>query len=92
MRRVLASNTRVNVFHRGFVACDSYDNGQQAMEQVQCPTTFILGQLDQMTPPKSAKALQQKARYGHTALLKAGHSLMTEDPDGVLMALVHLLR
>src|SRR3954466_9521829 len=24
MRRVLASNTKVNVFHRGFVACDSY--------------------------------------------------------------------
>lgn len=92
MRRVLASNTRVNVFHRGFVACDSYDQGEQAMERVQCPTAFILGQLDQMTPPKSAKLLQQKARHGHTVLLKAGHSLMTEDPDGVLEALLQLLR
>ena len=26
-RRVLASNTEVNIFHRGFVACDSYAHG-----------------------------------------------------------------
>ena len=27
-RRVLASNPTVNVFHRGFKACDSYANGE----------------------------------------------------------------
>jgi pimeloyl-ACP methyl ester carboxylesterase len=92
MRRVLASNPRVNVFHRGFAACDAYDEGEQAMERVQCPTLFILGSLDQMTPPKTAHTLQQKARHGHTVLLPAGHSLMTEDPDGVLRALLKLLQ
>lgn len=92
MRRVLASNPRVNVFHRGFVACDSYDQGEQAMERVQCPTLFILGTHDQMTPPKAAKTLSSRAKHGQTVLLRAGHSLMTEDPDGVLMALCRFLQ
>jgi len=92
MRRVLASNPKVNVFHRGFVACDRYDQGEQAMDRVQCPTLFILGQHDQMTPPKAARALSSRAKQGQTVMLRAGHSLMTEDPDGVLMALTSFLK
>ena len=30
-RRVLRANPKVNVFHRGFVACDQYANGINAM-------------------------------------------------------------
>jgi len=92
MRRVLASNPRVNVFHRGFVACDRYDQGEQAMQRVPCPTLFILGTHDQMTPPKAAQRLTSRAQHGQTVLLRAGHALMTEDPDGVLMALTHFLK
>lgn len=92
MRRVLASNPRVNVFHRGFVACDRYDQGEQAMDRVQCPTLFLLGTHDQMTPPKAAQTLSRRARHGQTVLLRAGHSLMTEAPDGVLDALFRFLR
>ena len=92
MRRVLASNPKVNVFHTGFMACDRYDQGEQAMERVECPTLFLLGTHDQMTPPKAAQGLAAKARHGHTVLLRAGHSLMTENPDGVLMALLRFLK
>jgi pimeloyl-ACP methyl ester carboxylesterase len=92
MRRVLASNPKVNVFHRGFVACDSYDQGEQAMDKVECPTLFILGTHDQMTPPKAAQSLSKRAKHGQTVLLRAGHSLMTENPDGVLMALLRFIR
>jgi pimeloyl-ACP methyl ester carboxylesterase len=92
MRRVLASNPRVNVFHRGFVACDRYDQGEQAMAQVTCPVLFILGSRDQMTPPKAAQPLVQAARHGRVVQLRAGHSLMTETPDGVLNALFGFLR
>ncbi len=92
MRRVLASNPRVNVFHRGFVACDRYDQGEQAMDRVQCPTLFLLGTHDQMTPPKAAKTLSSRSKHGQTVMLRAGHSLMTEDPDGVLMALTSFLK
>jgi pimeloyl-ACP methyl ester carboxylesterase len=92
MRRVLASNPRTNVFHTGFKACDSYANGEAAMEQVNCPVLFLLGQQDQMTLPKAAQPLVQKARHGRVVQLRAGHALMTEDPDGTLAALLQFLK
>ena len=61
-RRVLASNPRVNVFHRGFKACDSYANGEAAIAQITCPVLFVLGAQDQMTPPKAAQPLIARAR------------------------------
>ena len=87
MRRVLASNTETNVFYTGFKACDSYTGGEQAMPKVHCPTLFLIGRHDQMTPPKSAKALAQHARLAQIVEVNAGHSLMTEAPDEVLFAL-----
>ncbi|AVO35416.1 alpha/beta fold hydrolase [Ottowia oryzae] len=87
MRRVLASNPQVNVFYTGFKACDSYAGGEQAMPAVHCPTLFLIGKHDQMTPPKSAKALAQHARLAKIVEVNAGHSLMTEAPDEVLFAL-----
>ena len=91
MRRVLASNPAENVFHTGFVACDAYADGEADMARVQCPVQFILGAQDQMTPPKAAQSLVKAARAAglptHVATLPAGHSLMTEDPEGTLAAL-----
>jgi pimeloyl-ACP methyl ester carboxylesterase len=92
MRRVLASNQRVNLFHRGFVACDGYAGGEAAMAKVQCPVLFLLGRNDAMTPPKAAHALQQKARNGRTVMVEGGHQMMTEAPDAVLFALRDFLR
>ncbi|MFL5172407.1 MAG: alpha/beta fold hydrolase [Microvirga sp.] len=91
MKRVLASNPHVNVFHRGFTACDRYAGGEAAIEKLQCPVLFVLGQADAMTPPKAAQALQQKARNGRTVLVAAGHQMMTEAPDAVLFALKDFL-
>ena len=91
MRRVLASNASVNVFHSGFKACDDYQGGEAAMEAVQCPTLFILGHEDQMTPQKAAQGLIQRARHAKVCRLQAGHSLTTEAPDGVLFALTAFL-
>jgi pimeloyl-ACP methyl ester carboxylesterase len=87
MKRVLASNPRVNVFHRGFVACDSYTGGEDAMARVQCPVLFVLGRSDAMTPPKAAQSLQRQARNARTVVVEAGHQMMTEAPDAVLFAL-----
>ena len=92
MRRVLASNREVNLFHRGFVACDSYAGGDAAMAKVRCPVLFLLGRNDAMTPPKSAQALQAKASNARTVLVDAGHQLMTEAPDATLAALKEFLR
>ncbi len=87
MRRILASNPRVNLFHTGFQACDGSHGGERAMETAACPVLFVLGRRDAMTPPKAARSLQERAKHARTVLLDAGHSLMTEDPEGVLAAL-----
>jgi pimeloyl-ACP methyl ester carboxylesterase len=92
MRRVLASNPKVNVFHRGFKACDDYAGGEAAMDKVTCPVLFILGRSDAMTPPKMAQPLQARARNSKTVLLQSGHQLMLEAPDGVLFALKDFLK
>lgn len=86
-RRVLASNSRVNLFHRGFQACDAYRGGEEAMGRVQCPVLFVLGKRDSMTLPKMARSLQDKARDGRTVTVNGGHQMMTEAPDEVLAAI-----
>ena len=90
-RRVLRSNAQVNVFHRGFVACDRYANGANAIAQVTCPVLFALGEQDQMTPPKAAQGLIASARTAgknvQVVHLPCGHNQMTEAPDATLFAI-----
>ncbi|MFN3571731.1 MAG: alpha/beta fold hydrolase, partial [Polaromonas sp.] len=80
-RRVIASNAKVNVFHRGFKACDSYVNGDTAITQITCPVLFLLGAQDQMTQARAAQALMDKATAsGKTVKLvkvPVGHHQMT---------------
>jgi pimeloyl-ACP methyl ester carboxylesterase len=90
-RRVLASNSKVNVFHRGFKACDSYANGEAAIAAITCPVLFVLGNEDQMTQARAAQTLIDKAKQGgkpakvvHAAV---GHHHMTEAPDETLFAI-----
>lgn len=90
-RHVLTSNKQVNLFHTGFVACDSYRNGETAMAQVQCPTLFVLGAQDQMTPPKAAKGLIAKAQNAKVVSVPVGHHQMTEAPEATLHALTDFL-
>jgi pimeloyl-ACP methyl ester carboxylesterase len=90
-RKVLRSNTAVNVFHRGFVACDSYTGGEAAMAQLTCPVLFALGSQDQMTPPRAAQGLVNAARAAGKSVsmanLPVGHNQMTEAPEETLFAL-----
>ena len=91
-RRVLASNPRVNLFHRGFQACDSYRGGEEAMARVECPVLFVLGSKDSMTLPKMARPLQDRARDGRTVFVAGGHQMMTEAPDETLFAIRDFLK
>ena len=95
-RRVLASNSQTNVFHRGFKACDSYAHGEEAIAQIECPVLFVLGAQDQMTQPKAAQSLISKAREcGKTVQvvnLPVGHHQMSERPDDTLFAIRDFLR
>ena len=94
-RRVLASNPHVNIFHRGFVACDSYANGLEAMAQITCPVLFLLGDNDQMTPPRAAKSLIDQAKASGKVFsvvnVPMGHYQMSESPEETLQALNHFL-
>jgi pimeloyl-ACP methyl ester carboxylesterase len=95
-RRVIQSNTKVNVFHRGFKACDSYANGEAAIAAIACPVLFLLGAQDQMTQPKAAQSLVNKARESgkrvQVVSLPVGHHQMTETPDQTLFAIRDFLR
>ncbi len=94
MRRVLASNPGAHLFHTGFKACDDYRGGEAAMKQVAqagCPTLFLLGARDAMTPPKAAAPLQALVPQARTVTVGCGHNLMAEDPEGVLKALREFL-
>ncbi len=95
-KRVLASNTAVNVFHRGFVACDRYANGEQAISEVTCPVLFVLGAQDQMTQPRAAHALIAKAKGAgksvQVATLPVGHHQMNETPEETLFAIRDFLK
>jgi pimeloyl-ACP methyl ester carboxylesterase len=95
-KRVLASNTTVNVFHRGFVACDQYANGEQAISAITCPVLFVLGAQDQMTQPRAAQPLIAKAKAaGRTVqvvTLPVGHHQMNETPEETLFAIRDFLK
>lgn len=95
-RRVLASNPKVNVFHRGFVACDRYAGGEAAMAQLRCPVLFLLGAQDQMTQPRAAKTLisaaQATGQRVQVTQLPVGHHQMTEAPDETLSAIRDFLK
>ncbi|WP_342130408.1 alpha/beta fold hydrolase [Hydrogenophaga sp. OTU3427] len=95
-RRVLRSNPRVNVFHRGFKACNDYANGEAAMKAATCPVLFVLGAQDQMTVPKAAQTLMHAARESgkppHVVTVPVGHHQMTEAPDETLFALARFLK
>ena len=95
-RRVLASNTQVNVFHRGFKACNDYANGETAISQVTCPILFLLGAEDQMTQAKAAQPLIMKAnssgRDFKVVTMAVGHHQMNEAPEETLMAIKDFLK
>ena len=95
-RRILASNRQVNLLHRGFLACDRYSAGLQAMDQLRCPVLFVLGQVDQMTPPRAAQSLIDRARDRklpvQVCTVPVGHHEMAEAPDATLAALKGFLR
>lgn len=85
-RQVLTHQHDDGLFYNDFAACSRYAGGMEAAARVTCPSTLVLGALDQMTAARNAREIGAalKARV-HS--LPTGHFLMQEDPDGVLKAL-----
>ena len=77
------------VLYNDLKACNDYASGVQSAASVSCPALLILGARDVMTPPKTAKALEEKLSDVKKVTLKpSGHSLMAEAPDATLDALI----
>ena len=88
MKQRIAKINPDHVFHTDFLACNAYANGEQAAGAVKCPTLFLLGKLDLMTPPKATGTLINAIPRSSVVRIEAsGHELMAEQPDAVLDAL-----
>jgi len=96
MRRILngpnATGCAVNLFHHDFSVCDRYDNGLAAAAQVTAQVTFVLGQQDQMTPPRATREIAAALKAKVVTVPGAGHSIPAETPDPMLAALQAALR
>jgi pimeloyl-ACP methyl ester carboxylesterase len=73
-------------------ACDGYRGALAAAAMVACPTLFVCGNRDIMTPPKAAAPLVDAIPGAQTIILDgAGHMMMIEKPDETLDALIAAL-
>ena len=86
MQRMSARNPD-GLFYTDFAACNGYANGEAAAGAVRCPTLFVFGKKDVMTPPRSTKLLTSAIKHGKIVNVDAGHQMMAEAPDAVLDAL-----
>ncbi len=81
----IARRNPAPVFHLDFAACNAYANGEAAAATVRCPTLFLLGKNDMMTPPRAAASLIKTIPHAQVVQLeRCGHDLMAEQPDAVL--------
>ena len=94
-RRLMQRLSQVNpdhLFHTDFVACNTYANGGAAAQAIACPTLFVQGRRDVMTPPRSAQALVAAIPHARVVAFDCGHALMTEQPEAVGAALADFVR
>jgi pimeloyl-ACP methyl ester carboxylesterase len=91
MQRMSAINPE-QLFFTDFSACNNYANGMAAAASVTCPTLFVFGTRDAMTPARSTKALTCAIAHGKVVMVDAGHQMMAEAPDAVLDALLAFLK
>lgn len=77
------------VLYNDLKACNDY-----VLEgEIGCPALFVLGKRDVMTPPRSAKSIQEKIPDAKAVLVDfSGHSLMAEAPDATLDTLIDFFR
>ena len=85
MRGVLEAQGDARLFHTDFTACNGYTGVESAAGAITAPVHLILGRFDQMTPPKAARMLETLLR-ATVHRVDAGHALMQEAPEAVLLA------
>lgn len=80
------------VIANDLAACNAYQHGLDSAAAVQCPALLILGSHDIMTPPLRGNEVAQAIPDSRTVILKgSGHTMMSEQPDAVLDALITIV-
>lgn len=70
-------------------ACNAWTSGPDAAPRVACPTLFLSGASDVMTPARKAAELARLVPGARCVTLPGcGHMMMSEEPDAVLDALI----
>ena len=95
-QRLMQNISKINpkqVFYTDFSACNAYANGEVAAQAVTCPTLFLLGRKDMMTPVKASTLLSKAIAHSQQTIIEnCGHSLMAEQADQVLANLLAFAR
>lgn len=84
LKQHLARINPAQLLHNDFSACNAYADGVTAAASVRCPTLFICGKRDQMTPPKAVQLLTSKIAHAKVVQMESGHEIMAEQADAVL--------
>ncbi|TFW17495.1 alpha/beta fold hydrolase [Duganella callida] len=88
MLRLSRQQSGRHLLHTDLAACNAYDRGEAAAGGVHCPTLFIFGASDVMTPPKAARTLTAALPHARSVTVQAGHAMMVEQPDAINDALL----
>ena len=78
------------VYYRDLAACNAFDPA--GLVAPECPALVLAGEADQMTPARAGVAVAQQLPNARVVNLSGcGHSMLSEQPNAVLDALVELL-
>jgi pimeloyl-ACP methyl ester carboxylesterase len=73
-------------------SCAAYRGSDEAGARIRCPTLFLLGAEDRMTPAAKGKAFAERIAGARVTVLPGvGHMMMIEDPAATLAALKTVL-
>ena len=86
--RALLDYNQPGVLASDLAACNAWSTGATSAKKITCPTQFILGSDDVMTPAKKGAELAALVAGAKvTNIPRCGHIMMAEAPDAVLDAL-----
>ena len=79
------------VFHADLRACNGFEPDEVA-GPVSCPALVILGEEDRMTPARAGLRVQERLASARTLRLPGcGHSMLSEQPNAILDALISIV-
>ena len=81
LKKILNSPREVReVLAVDLIACNNYKNGLNAVKNVQCPTFFVLGEIDKMVKVKKSSEFARLISNSKVHIIKnCGHMIMLEN-------------